>query len=70
MQARVALWCSCIELGWPRPPRDPLSPPELIEEERLRRDILEAQKNILEEDLNAVSRATRVLVGYKCGLEL
>ncbi|KAF8973505.1 S-adenosyl-L-methionine-dependent methyltransferase [Flammula alnicola] len=36
MQARVSLWCSLDNIGWPLPAREPLSKAELIEEERLR----------------------------------
>lgn len=65
MQTRVALWCSLTELGWPFPSREPLSKAELIEEERVRESMIEAQKHASEEDLQIPCRAVRVLVGYK-----
>lgn len=69
MQARVALWCSLTNIGWPLPPREPLSKAELIEEERVRESILEARRfSPLEEPVPC--RAVRILVGYKKGEDI
>ena len=65
MQARVSLWCSLSGIGWPFPPREPLSKAELIEEERIRDGMMEARKFATAEDLQTPCRAVRVLVGYK-----
>lgn len=65
MQARISLWCSCVDFGWPLPSREPLSKAELIEEERLREAMLEARKHATLEDVMNPCRTHRVLVGYK-----
>ncbi|KAK0208757.1 hypothetical protein DFS33DRAFT_1253760 [Desarmillaria ectypa] len=65
MQARVSLWCSLNNIGWPFPPREPLSKAELIEEERMREAMLEARKHAPVEDLQVPCRTIRVLIGYK-----
>jgi hypothetical protein len=65
MQARVSLWCSLDDLGWPLPVREPLSKAELIEEERLRESMLEARKRATPEEMQIPCRAVRVIVGYK-----
>ncbi|KAF7307089.1 UBIQUITIN-CONJUGAT-2 domain-containing protein [Mycena indigotica] len=65
MQSRTSVWCSLTGIGWPFPPREPLSKAELIEEERIRAAMLEARLYAdLEED-SVPCRAMRVLVGYK-----
>ncbi|KAJ7786481.1 hypothetical protein B0H16DRAFT_1490620 [Mycena metata] len=66
MQTRTALWCSLTGIGWPFPPREPLSKAELIEEERIRAAMLEA-RTFAESDDEALApcRSLRVLVGYK-----
>ncbi|KAF9502371.1 S-adenosyl-L-methionine-dependent methyltransferase [Pleurotus eryngii] len=69
MQARIALWCSLCGIGWPFPPREPLTKAELIEEERIREGMLEARNYATPEDLQAPCRALRALVGYKSLLE-
>lgn len=65
MHTRVSLWCSMNDLGWPLPPREPLSKAELIEEERLRESMIEARKQATAEEMEAPSRAVRVIVGFK-----
>jgi hypothetical protein len=65
MHARVALWCSLLGLGWPLPARELLTKAELIEEERIQQDMLEAWKHAAVEDLQIPSRSARVLVGFK-----
>lgn len=65
MQARISLWCSLNNIGWPLPPREPLSKAELIEEERMREAMLEARKHAPAEDLQIPCRTCRVLIGYK-----
>lgn len=65
MQARVSIWCSLDDLGWPLPVREPLSKAELIEEERLRESMLEARKRATPDEMQIPCRAVRVIVGYK-----
>ncbi|KAI0785068.1 hypothetical protein C8Q75DRAFT_343810 [Abortiporus biennis] len=65
MQLRISLWHSLTEHGWPYPQRDPLSKAELVEEERLRRAILEARKCAPEEEFPRPVRSVRLLVGTK-----
>lgn len=65
MQARVSIWCSLTGIGWPFPAREALSKAELIEEERIRENMLEARQFASDEDRHIPCRAMRVLVGYK-----
>lgn len=65
MRARVSLWHSTVLNGWKYPPRDPISKAELLEEERLRQDIMEARKRAKASDFIKPSRSTRLLVGIK-----
>ncbi|EED77760.1 predicted protein [Postia placenta Mad-698-R] len=65
VRARVALWHSMVLSGWAYPRQDPLTKAELMEEERLRQDILEARRNAKEEDLEGASRFIRLMVGVK-----
>ncbi|KAE9398462.1 hypothetical protein BT96DRAFT_965928 [Gymnopus androsaceus JB14] len=65
MQLRVSLWCSVKDIGWPLPPREPLTKAELIEEERMREAMLEARRNATFEDQQLPCRSVRVLVGFK-----
>lgn len=65
MHARVSLWCSLAEMGWPVPPREPLSKAELVEEERLHRAMLEARRFASEDDLLTYCRSVRSFVGSK-----
>jgi len=65
MQARVSLWCSLAEMGWPVPPREPLSKAELMEEERLHQAMLEARRFANEDDLQTYCRSMRAFVGCK-----
>ncbi|TFK77381.1 S-adenosyl-L-methionine-dependent methyltransferase [Pluteus cervinus] len=65
MHTRIGLWCSLTGIGWPFPPREPLSKAELIEEERMRECLLEARKYATADDYTTPCRSLRVLVGYK-----
>lgn len=65
MRARISLWHSLVMNGWPYPRRDPLSKAELMEEERLRQDILEARRCAQEEELNSPVRSIRLIIGVK-----
>lgn len=65
MQARVSLWCSLADLGWPVPPREALSKAELVEEERLHNAMLEARQFASVDDVQAYCRSLRALVGTK-----
>ncbi|KAG6910523.1 hypothetical protein DXG01_009942 [Tephrocybe rancida] len=60
MQTRVALWCSLTEIGWLFPPREALSKAELIEEERIRDNLLEARRFVSEDDKEAPCRSVRI----------
>jgi len=55
-------------MGWELPPYSPMSRPEVLEEERLRQAMIEAQKSATEEDLQAPLRTFRIIVGIK-GIE-
>ncbi|KAH8099373.1 S-adenosyl-L-methionine-dependent methyltransferase [Cristinia sonorae] len=65
MHVRMSLWHSLTKHGWPYPQRDPLSKAELVEEERLRRAIMEARKSASEDEAHSICRSTRLLVGMK-----
>ncbi|KAF9056098.1 hypothetical protein BJ165DRAFT_1430860 [Panaeolus papilionaceus] len=65
MQARISLWCSLDVMGWPLPAKEPLSKAELIEEERLRENMIEARKQATVEEMQRPCRAIRVVLGYK-----
>ena len=52
-------------MGWKLPPHGPLSRPEVVEEERLRQAMLEAQKLVTEEDLQTPLRTLRIIIGIK-----
>ncbi|KAI0079642.1 hypothetical protein K474DRAFT_1617498 [Panus rudis PR-1116 ss-1] len=65
MHVRISLWNSATQYGWPYPRRDPLTKAELVEEERLRRAILEGRKRAVDEDFQQPSRSLRLLVGMK-----
>ncbi|KAK0465575.1 uncharacterized protein EV420DRAFT_1514980 [Desarmillaria tabescens] len=57
MQARISLWCSLNNIGWPFPPREPLN--------ECGNAMLEARKHAPAEDLQIPCRTMRVLIGYK-----
>ncbi|CAL1695096.1 unnamed protein product [Somion occarium] len=63
MHVRISLWHSATKYGWQYPRRDPLSKGELVEEERMRRAIMEARKCATEADFQTPSRSLRLLVG-------
>ncbi|KAF9245796.1 hypothetical protein BU15DRAFT_85484 [Melanogaster broomeanus] len=65
MEARVSLWCSLRELGWPVPPREPLSKAELVKEEQLQQAMLEARRLASDDDIQPPSRSVRMFLGYK-----
>ncbi|TCD65656.1 hypothetical protein EIP91_002329 [Steccherinum ochraceum] len=60
MHVRISLWHSLTKQGWPYPLRDPLSKAELVEEERMRRAILEARKSATEEELKTPCRNSAI----------
>ncbi|EGN93139.1 hypothetical protein SERLA73DRAFT_190006 [Serpula lacrymans var. lacrymans S7.3] len=64
MQARISLWYSLSQFGWPIPSRS-LSKAELVEEQRLYQAMSEARRTASEEDLKMPCRSVRMLVGYK-----
>ncbi|EPT01481.1 hypothetical protein FOMPIDRAFT_56317 [Fomitopsis schrenkii] len=69
IRARVSLWYSMVLSGWQYPRKDPTSRAEMLEEERLRQDILEARKHAKGEDLMGYSRSIRLLVGTKVRMD-
>ncbi|KAI9512507.1 hypothetical protein F5148DRAFT_1351823 [Russula earlei] len=70
MRARISLWYSMTELGYSLPKREPLHKAELLEEERIRKAILDARVQAREDDFDVPCRVVRVFVGFKeadCG---
>jgi len=65
MRARISIWYSMTELGYSLPEREPLHKAELLEEERIRKAILDARAQAREEDFDVPCRVIRVLVGFK-----
>jgi len=65
MRARISLWYSMTELGYGFPKREPLHKAELLEEERIRKAILDARAQAQEEDFSVPCRMVRVFVGFK-----
>jgi len=68
MHHRVAHWRTLVKMGWKLPLHGPVARPEVVEEERLRQAMIEAQKLETEEDLQAPLRTFRIIVGIK-GIE-
>ncbi|OJT02738.1 hypothetical protein TRAPUB_6732 [Trametes pubescens] len=67
MRGRISLWHSLVKNGWELPPRDPLGKTEIVEEMRLREDIL-ASHRLAVEDTNEPDvpcRKVRLIVGIK-----
>jgi len=66
MHLRISFWYSLTtDYNWPLPEREPLTKAELVEEERVRANMLEARKEAKREDFLVPTRSVRVLVGYK-----
>ncbi|KAI0304555.1 hypothetical protein BC826DRAFT_928543 [Russula brevipes] len=65
MRARISIWYSMTELGYNLPKREPLHKAELLEEERIRKAILDARARAREEDFDVPCRVIRVFVGFK-----
>lgn len=65
MHARVSLWYPMTKYGWQYPRRNPMTKAELLDEDRLRRAILEARRFAKEEEKQPTMRAIRLLVGTK-----
>lgn len=65
MLARISIWYSMTELGYNLPKREPLHKAELLEEERIRKAILDARARAREEDFDVPCRVIRVFVGFK-----
>ncbi|GBE77747.1 hypothetical protein SCP_0106290 [Sparassis crispa] len=65
MRVRISLWHSLVRYGWEYPPRDPLSKAEVMEEERIRQDLLRARRSANGGELNACSRCIRLILGEK-----
>lgn len=64
MRARISIWYSMTELGYSLPKREPLHKAELLEEERIRKAILDARAQAREEEFDVPCRV-RVFVGFK-----
>ncbi|KXN88799.1 Demethylmenaquinone methyltransferase [Leucoagaricus sp. SymC.cos] len=65
MHLRISLWYSLTDLGWAFPDREPLTKAELVEEERIRANMLEARKQARPEEFDIPCRSVRVIVGFK-----
>ncbi|KAI0278152.1 WD40-repeat-containing domain protein [Russula aff. rugulosa BPL654] len=65
MCARISLWYSMTELGYSLPKREPLHKAELLEEERIRKAILDARAQASEEEFDVPCRVIRVFIGFK-----
>ncbi|KAI0830529.1 hypothetical protein BC628DRAFT_874999 [Trametes gibbosa] len=65
MRGRISLWHSLVKNGWALPPRDPLSKAEVLEETRLRDDILESQRHADTSEAEPPCRKVRLIVGVK-----
>lgn len=65
MRARISIWYSMTELGYSLPKREPLHKAELLEEERIRKAILDARAQASEEDFDVPCRVIRVFIGFK-----
>lgn len=67
MRGRISLWHSLVKNGWELPPRDPLGKTEIVEEMRLREDILAAQRLALADtnEPDVPCRKVRLIVGIK-----
>ena len=65
MRARISIWYSMTELGYSLPEREPLHKAELLEEERIRKAVLDARAQAREEEFDVPCRVIRVLVGFK-----
>ncbi|KAI0073415.1 S-adenosyl-L-methionine-dependent methyltransferase [Panus rudis PR-1116 ss-1] len=65
MHARLSLWHSLTQTGWEYPKREPLTGPEMAEEERIRHCILESRRQASTEDFETPSRIVRLLIGVK-----
>jgi hypothetical protein len=53
------------ELGYSLPKREPLHKAELLQEERIRKAILDARTQAHEEDFDVPCRVIRVFFGFK-----
>lgn len=65
MRARISMWYSMTELGFGFPKREPLHRAELLEEERIRKAILDARAQAREEDFDVPCRVIRAFIGFK-----
>lgn len=65
MHLRISLWYSLTDSGVPFPEREPMTKAELVEEQRVRTNLLEARKQAKPEEFDIPCRALRVLIGYK-----
>jgi hypothetical protein len=65
MRARISMWYSMTELGFSLPEREPLHKAELLEEERIRKAILDARAQAREEDFDVPCRVIRAFIGFK-----
>jgi len=65
MRARISMWYSMTELGFSLPKREPLHKAELLEEQRIRKAILDARAQAREEDFDVPCRVIRAFIGFK-----
>ena len=52
-------------MGLPLPRREPIQKETLLEEERIRKAILEARARLLKDDSDVPCKIVRMIVGYK-----
>jgi hypothetical protein len=62
---RLSFWHELLKQGWMLPAQSGLTAAELLEEEQLRQDVLEARKSATEEEFNTPVRSLRLLIGVK-----
>ena len=59
------MWHPMTQYGWTYPRRNAMTKAELLDEERLRRDILVARQFAKDEEIQPPMRAIRLMVGVK-----
>lgn len=62
---RLSFWHELLKQGWVLPAQTSLTAAELLEEDQLRQDVLEARKGATEEEFNTPVRSLRLLIGVK-----
>ena len=63
MHERIALWHPMVHYGWIYPRQSTMTESEIVEQERMRRAILDARLLAKEEDIQPQLRVIRTLIG-------